>query len=167
MSSLDLSNLSGSDAVAALRSYPRRFRAAVAAIRDDPNAEELAHRIGSGGHSAVDVVLNTKNTWILQGRALHDALVNDEPVLHAGVVHASQREWAALPDDTVGDALAQLDEEAAAVADAVERIHGPDLTRTANVAGGGTVTVLDLIREAVRTGAEGLRDVETTLASIR
>jgi hypothetical protein len=167
MSSLDLSNLSASDAVVALRSYPRRFRAAVAAIQNDPHAEELAHRIGPGGHSAVDVVLHTKNTWVLQGRALHDALVSDDPVLHAGVVDAAQREWAASPDATVDDALAQLAEEAGAVADAVERIHSPDLTRSARIAGGGSLSVLDLIREAVRAGAEGLRNVETTLASVR
>jgi hypothetical protein len=167
MSSLDLSNLSGSDAVVALRSYPRRFRAAVAAIGNDPNAEDLAHRIGPGGHSAVDVVLHTKNTWVLQGRALHDTLVSDTPVLHAGVVDAAQREWSALPDAAVDEALTQLAEEAGAVADAIERIHNPDLTRSATIAGGGTVTVLDLIREAVRTGAEGLRNVEATLASVR
>jgi hypothetical protein len=167
MSSLDLSNLSGSDAVVALRSYPRRFRSAVAAIKDDPNAEELAHRIGAGGHSAVDVLLQTRNTWVLQARALHDALVNKDPVVHAAVVDAAQREWAALPDATVDEALAQLAEEAGAVADAVEHIHNPDLSRTATVAGGATVTVLDLVREAVRTGADGLRSVETTLASVR
>ncbi len=43
-----------------------------------------------------------------------------------------------------------------------------DWARTATVAGGrAKVTALDLVSEAVRTGADGLRDVADTLGAVR
>ena len=43
---LDLSNLSPQDAIAALRSYPRRFAATLEPIKDDDNFEAIVSRPG-------------------------------------------------------------------------------------------------------------------------
>ena len=63
--------------------------------------------------------------------------------------------------------LEQLDDEAAALADAVAAVPGDQWNRTASVAGGGTVTALEVVREAVRTGHDQLALVEKTLAALR
>src|SRR4029077_10234551 len=57
MSPLDLSQLSGPDAVVALRSYPRRFREALAPVPDDPDIDELVHRISPDGTATIDHVV--------------------------------------------------------------------------------------------------------------
>lgn len=167
MSPLDLSRLSGPDAVVALRSYPRRFRAAALPIEGDPVVEQWAGRIGPAGTSALDTIVATTNSWVLLGRALHQVLVQDQPVLHAAVVDPAERVWDLPPGLGVVDALDHLAEQADELADAVERIHPPDLERTGSIAGGGTITAFDLVADAVRVGAEGLTLVEQTIAAVR
>ena len=51
---LDVSRLSPSDAVAALRSYPRRFRSLLTSFDEDERPDDLVHRAGADGLSAVD-----------------------------------------------------------------------------------------------------------------
>lgn len=167
MSSLDLSKMSAGDAVVALSSYPRRYRGTVLPVPDDPAVEQLATQVGPAGHSALDLVVNTTNTWVLLGQALHRVLVEDAPVLHAAVVDVDEREWATPPATTIDAELSRLETEAHALADAIGRIHGRDVDRIATVAGGATVTALDLIHEAVRAGAENLAAIASTLASVR
>lgn len=166
MSSLDVSRLSGPDAVVALRSFPRRIRSAVIPVADDPDAEERAERVGPTGHSAVEIVVHTTNTWVLLGQALHEALVADDAVVHPAVRDTTARAWDVPTGTTVHVALEQAADEATALAASVEHIHPPDWNRTAAVAGDGPITVLELVQEAVRAGAEGLRAVETTIAAV-
>lgn len=167
MAPLDLSRLSGPDAVVALRSYPRRFRAAAVPVEGDPLVEEWSGRIGPEGTSALDAIVATANTWALLGRALHEVLVQDDPVLHAAVADPHERSWPLPPGTTVTDALDRLGDEADQLADAVERIHPPDLQRPGRVAGGGSVTAFDLVADAVQTGADGLAQVTRTIAAVR
>ena len=69
--------------------------------------------------------------------------------------------------ETVASVLEQLDDEAAALADAVAAVPGDQWNRTASVAGGGTVTALEVVREAVQAGHDQLALVEKTLAALR
>ena len=69
--------------------------------------------------------------------------------------------------ETVASVLDQLDDEAVALADAVDDVSGDQWTRAADVAGGGTVGALDVVREAVRVGHDDLTAVERTLAALR
>ena len=171
MTSLDLSRLSGPDAVSALRSYPRRYRSAVLPVPDDPDAEELATRIAPSGHSALELVVNTASSWVLIGRALHQVLIDHEPVLHPAVADAAEREWEVPPGTTVVTALERLDDEATALADALERVHGAEWNRIGRVAGAAptdqAITALDLAKTAVSTGSDNLHRVDATLASLR
>jgi len=167
MSVPDVSNLAAPDAVVALRSYPRRFRSTVLPITDDPTVEALAERVGSTGHSAVDIVVSVTNTWLLIGQALRQVLIEDAPVIHAGVGDPAQREWDAPPGTTVDGALDRLADEAATLADAVDAVSSRDWNRTGSVAGGGTISAIDLVREAVRTGAQGEVDARAAIAAAR
>jgi hypothetical protein len=166
MTSLDLSRLSGPDAVVALRSYPRRFRTAILPT-DDPEVEELAYQVGPDGHSALDHVVATTNTFVLLGQALRQALTGGDPVVHAAVADPSQREWTAPAGATIAEALARLDEEAGALADQAGGVELAEWNRTAQVAGGGPVTAFDIVKEAVRTGAEHLRAATADITAAR
>jgi len=167
MSPIDVSHLSGPDAIVALRSYPRRFRTAALPIEDDPDGAEWALRIGPTGRSVVDHVTHTVNSWILLGQALHQVLTTDDPVLHPAITDADAREWETPAGTTIEGAIERLTEEAEALAAGVAAIHSPDWNRSGRVAGGGTTDALALVQEAVRVGAEGLRDVQATIDAVR
>ena len=167
MSSLDLSKMSAADAVTALRSYPRRYRQTVLPIADDPEVEQLATRVGPSGHAALDLVVDTTGSWVLLGQALHRVLVEDGPVLHAGVTDAAERDFDPPPGTSVEAELARLDDEAQALADAIGRVHGREWDRPATTTAGAAVTALDLVREAVRVGADNLGEAERTISAIR
>jgi hypothetical protein len=169
VSGLDLSRLAPGDAVAALRSYPRRFRALLTTFDTDEKPDDLVHRAGADGMSAVDHVDHVARTLALLGRALQDVLQHDEPALTPATFDDAARDWQVGAGAQSSDAaLDFLDVEANALADAVERVPAEAWSRRATVAGGGrAVTALDVVREAVRTGAEHLRSAERTLASAR
>jgi hypothetical protein len=167
MSELDLTRLSPKEAAVALRSYPRRYRELLQPVAGDDNAEEIAHRIGPEGRSSIDIVSNVTRTFVMLGEALRQITVNPTPIVHAAVVDPTQRQWDAPPPERLEDALALLRDEATALADAVERVPVDALSRTGNAAGGESVTALDVVRDAVRTGHDGLVDIEATLRAVR
>lgn len=164
---IDTSSISPNDAVTALRSYPRRFRSALAPIADDESIEELGQQVGPDGESAVELTADAVRTWTVLREALRQIQVSDTPVVHAAVVDPLRRQWEAPVRETVASVLEQLDDEAAAIAETVAAVPGDQWTRTANVAGGGSVTALDVAREAVRVGHDQLAAVERTLAALR
>jgi DinB superfamily len=162
---LDLSRLSPSDAVAALRSYPRRFRALLTSLDEDERADDLVHRPGPDGRSAVDHADHVARSIAILGEALRQVLVHDEPTLLPAVADDAAREWqmAAQPS-SVEAALDFLDVECIAMADTVERTPADAWTRTGTVAGSGPkMSALEIVREAVRTGATHLHAAERAI----
>jgi hypothetical protein len=53
------------------------------------------------------------------------------------------------------------------LADEVERFHGEDWRRTAQLPDGETVTALDLVRHAVHAGAHHRREIERAVSRVR
>ncbi|MEO7556860.1 MAG: hypothetical protein ABIV94_09710 [Acidimicrobiales bacterium] len=159
MSGLDVSRLTPADCVAALRSYPRRFRAALSAIGDDDSAEERAHRVGTDGRSAVDHVDHVVRAFDALGQAVHQILVDDSPTLTPAVLDDSAREHPVGSQQRLDSVLDAVTAECGRLADVVERVDTDAWTRTGLV-GDRKVTALDVVREAVRLGAEALRAAE-------
>lgn len=166
MSTYDLSSLAPADAVVALRSYPRRFREALRPI-DDEQVDEMAQMLGAEGHSAVEIVVDTVRTWTVQQEALRQIRLADTPVVHPAVIDASQRHWDATVNETLDAALDLIDEHAGALVSEVERISTSEWTRSATAAGGGTISALDIVRDAVRVGRDNLVAAQTVLDSHR
>ncbi|MFN8037792.1 MAG: hypothetical protein U0Q07_01155 [Acidimicrobiales bacterium] len=165
--SLDVSNLSVGDALVALRSYPRRFSSLLAPIPgDEETIDAIARRVGPTGTSAIDLLTDAVRSLGLLGQAIHQTVYGDAPVLHPGVIDPSARDWPAA-DESVADLLAQLRDESTELADAADRVSYRNWDRTATVAGGGTVTAIELLREAVRTATDDLHDIEATLRAAR
>jgi hypothetical protein len=169
MANLDLSKLSPSDAQTALRSYPRRFQA-LFEPREGEDIDEIAHRIGPDGDSAITVVSDLDRTWTLLRDALLRITTTDTPVLHAAVVDAGERVWQTPPPDTVVEALTMLADEAYAFADAIDHVSTLSWDRTASVAdssGVTSVSALDVVMEAVQVGHMALGHAEAALAAAR
>lgn len=155
------------DAVVALRSLGRRYRGLFAGLEDDESPDDLAHRNGPDGRSALDHVVAATRTVAFLGRALQQTLVDDDPVLHPAVLDAGEREW---PDatGTVEEVVNELGREAEAVADRVEHVGADAWTRAARVARHDqTTTALQILWDAVDTAVEHLRAAEAVLRSVR
>ncbi len=166
---LDLSRLSPSDAVAALRSYPRRFRALLTSLDEDERADDLVHRSGPDGQSAVDHADHVARSIAILGEALRQVLVHDEPTLLPAVADDGAREWqmAAQPSN-VETALDFLGVECNAMADTIEHTPADAWTRAGTVAGSGqTMSALEIVREAVRTGANHLHAAERAIEAAK
>ena len=155
MSGLDVSRLSPEDIVAALRSYPRRFREVLTSVEP--------HEVPS---EAIEHADHVARSLAMLGEAMRQVLVRDDPILMGAVTDDSQREWAHAGAWSIDDALAFLDMEAHALADAVADVPSSDAwTRRGTVAGSRqSVSALDVAREAVRTGSDHLRAAERLLS---
>jgi hypothetical protein len=169
MTGPDVSKLSPSDCVAALRSYPRRFRAIVAPVGGDEKPDDLVHRAGADGRSALDHADHVARSIALLGQAMHQVLTQDQPMLPAAVLDDDAREWAvsggALEADAVLDFVTR---ECEGLATSIDRVDASEWTRAGTIAGSGaTVTAIAIAREAVRTGAEHLRAAEAAVEAAR
>jgi hypothetical protein len=165
MAPIDLSTLSPAGAAIAMRTWPRRYRAALAPL-DDDRIEERAHQLGLDGGDAVDVATDSVRTWAILERALHEIRFSKAPVLHPAVTEPSARRWDAPAHDPLESVLEQISDGASSMADAIEATPVEDWGRTAPSAGGGEISALDVAREAVRVGTENLRRIEQTLAAL-
>ncbi len=161
-------HLSPRDAVVALRSFPRRYREVFASIEGDDSLDAVAARLGPDGQSAAEVVSDVTRTWALLTEALRQIVFTEDAVLHPAVGDARQRSWEATPPDRIDDTLVLLGHEAEALVDLVQRVTtSQDWSREASVAGGGTVTAVAVLRDAVQVGADGLGQTERILRAVR
>jgi len=162
------SHLGPGDAVVAVRSFPRRFRALLAPPagdddRSDP--DELARRAGPDGRSAVDHLLAADAVLALLDRSLALARSQDDPALppelaDLGAVRADD------PRTPLAGLLDRLAATAGAGAARIEDVPTDDWGRPVRV-GGGDRQLLDVVREAVDVVAGHLRATERTLAAVR
>ncbi|MEY2422572.1 MAG: hypothetical protein QOI95_2639 [Acidimicrobiaceae bacterium] len=155
MSGLDLSRLAPDDAVAALRSYPRRFREVLTSVDPQDLPDE-----------AIEHADHVARSMALLGEGLRQVLVEDHPTLLPAVADDSARQWAFDGSSSVEDVLTFLTMECNALADAIADVSSDAWTRSGVVAGSGQeVSALDVVREAVRTGSEHLRAAEGAIRS--
>ena len=159
------SHLSPGDAVVAMHTWPRRYRAAFAS-RDDGSIAEIALRLGPDGVSALELAVQTVRTWVLLEKALRDIRLADSPMLHPAVADPAARVWDSYATETLDSVLDQIDDTSASLADVIASTPTTDWARTARVAGGAAIDALSVAREAVRVGADNLRAIERTLSAV-
>jgi hypothetical protein len=165
---MDLSQLSPSDALVALRSLDRRYRGLFAGLGDDESPDDLAHR-RYGDWSAADHVVAAGRFIARANGALARVLTADSPTVAASDVDPTASSSPSAPPGPVDGLVAELAAEANAMADRIERVPGGDWMRTAVVdqASGSTLTALDIVRAAVDSGVTHLREAEKLLATVR
>lgn len=165
MTGLDVSRLAPSDAATALRTYPRRFRGAVTALGADEHPDDIAHRPGPDGRCAAAIVADVARRIALLADATRRVLVEDSPSLDAAVLDPAVLDSSA---DAVDAVLDRLTAACTSLADSIGGVDAGSWSRSATITGAGrTVTALDLVREGVRAGADGLKAAEAAMAHAR
>jgi len=162
---LDLSNLSPQDAIAALRSYPRRYGSALEPIKDDDNVEAIVTRPGPDGVSALDIAADTARRLDLMTAALDRIELADNPDVPPAAADATAPLDRASGATGLANVLQQLGSAAAGLADRATKVAARDWNRT-GTAGGRSVTAFDVLLEGVRVGADNLHRVEETIRAV-
>ena len=174
MASSPTDRLSPSDAAVAVRTFPRRFRTALARPTDDHDGEaakadpdELARRIGPDGRSAADHLIAADGVLAVVDRALEQVRSDDDPVLHPAVAGLRDAWW----DDEhtpLPALLDRLEQTATGCATRIDAVSVDDWARQVRVADAdATVGPLDVVREAVDVVAGHLRSAERTILAVR
>ncbi len=157
-----------SDAIVALRSLGRRWRGLFAGLGEDESPDDLAHRVGADGHSALDHAVRATRTLSLLGRAVEQALVDDDAALHPAVGDPAQRVWDDEAAGAVDETIDELAHEAERLADRVSRVSAQEWQRRASVAGqDADIGALDVLWDAVDSAVTELKAAERTLQEVR
>jgi hypothetical protein len=167
-------DLTPDDAVVAIRSFPRRFRAVLAAPADEHDRfdpDEVGRRVGPGGRSAADHLLAADGVLALLGEAVQQTRGEDDPVLHpafADLATATTADESAADAHTpIGDLLDRFEATAAYTADRVDGVPSDDWGRQVRVAGlDAGRRFLDLAQDAVGVVADHLRAAQRTIDAV-
>ena len=156
----DHPHLSPSDAVAALRSFPRRYRGLLATDDDDPEGV-ASRRPDSGSWSALEHAAHVANALDQAAGDLERAL-RDEGVAVADPAAAPP---AGATD--VDGTLARLTSAADRLAAVIDRARPDDWARPVRAPDGRTIDALWIVRAAVQEAARHLRQAEQVVAQVR
>lgn len=166
---MDLSKLAPGDAVVALRSLERRYRALFAELGEDESPDEMARRPAANGWSALEHVVAAAWAIAACGRALGKVLREDTPHLDPTDVDPTRRDRPGSPSGNLHERLAELGLEANAMADQIDQVPAQDWERLGLVddSSGRRVSALDIVRGAVDAGVTHLRAAEYVLDEVR
>jgi len=156
----DPPTVSPADAVAAARSYPRRWRALL--VRpDDDDPEILRRRASPEQPSALELASAATAAFSLVAAALGRIQREDSPGIDV-----------AAPTSTAGNesmepVLAALAAASEAMAAAMEAIRGEGWERTGRASGGVELRAIDVARHGVHQGIHNLRSADSVLGRVR
>lgn len=163
---LDYRRVSPSDARVAIRSYPRRYRSALAAALED-DAEEgiIRRRPDAGTWSALEYAAHVADRFDQFGDVISRMFSETSPTID--FCDADERAVLQRYNDQDPDVvLDHLDEAASRLSAAVERVDSGSWDRTATFPFGER-DLLTMVRTAVHEGSHHLRDVQRVLAVAR
>lgn len=163
----DPPTVSPSDAAAAARSFPRRYRAVL--VRPNEDDPEIVHRRPVPGEpSALDhataaaVALATVAEALARVQVHESAHLDLEPAPVPGQPVAGAA--GERPLETVLDHVAAA---AGALADAIESVHGDEWARIGVLPDGEEIHALDVARAGVHASAHHLRAAGRVLTRVR
>ncbi len=156
---IDPSTIKPPDAIAAVRSYPRRYRRLLVRLDDEEGAGIVTRRPGPDQWSALEHAVHVADALEAVARALEQVRVHDDPSIDVAV-----RPPRFEPVDGVLGRLRAASERLASVADVVA---GKDWQRSGRLPDGEAVTALALLRHAVHLGAHHRRAMERVMSTVR
>lgn len=164
---LDSDTISPRDAVVAVRSFPRRYRALLAPgpAQDDGPGAVIRRRPDPSTWSALEYTAHVADVLDHLGPAIRRIVVEDIPTvtLFDNVARAAQQ---AYNDQARAEVLGWLDLACADLASVLEGVRPDDWRRVGRIEGADR-DALAVAREAVHEGAHHLRDVQRVLAAVR
>lgn len=163
---LDYDSISPSDAKVAIRSFPRRYRSALAAaIDDETDAGLLRRRPEPETWSALEYTVHVADVYEFFASAFRRMYDETNPTIEmwdADARAASERYGDADPQVT----LDRLESAATALLASLDRVDPDGWSRTAEFPFGSR-DLLAMTRNAVHEGSHHLRDVEAVLERAR
>ena len=163
---LSYDTVAAGDALVAVRSFPRRYRALLTSPHPEENGESVVRRRPAPcTWSAVEYTAHVADVFDDLAAAIRKVVVENHPTIHRRdpderAAEQRYRDW----DST--EALFALDHASARLAEVLESVEPADWTRT-GTSDRGELDALTLAREAVHEGAHHLRDVERGLRAVR
>jgi hypothetical protein len=164
---LDEETVSPRDAVVAVRSFPRRYRAQMAGYDphgDDPDSP-LRRRPDARTWSALEYTAHVADRLDHLGPAIRRVMVEDEPAL-TFPDFAERVVSHAYNDKEKLEVLGWLELVCGDLASILDGVQPDDWRRPAHV-DGSPRDALGLARDAVHEGSHHLRDVQRVLAAVR
>ncbi|MDP8953551.1 MAG: hypothetical protein M3N37_01260 [Actinomycetota bacterium] len=163
---LDPATIKPPDAVTALRSFPRRWRSALAMVADDPGADELVRRRPDvSSWSALEHAWYVAELLRRSDERVAQLRREEGPVLDAD----DPRRWVdggGYGDRGLEAALGRISEQAPKLAETLEALGPDDWLRSGRL-DGADVTLLALVQRTVADTADHLRAAERALRSAR
>lgn len=163
---LDYARLQPPDVKVAVRSFPRRFRQALAAARDDDAAEALIRRRPDPTTwSALEYTAHVADILEAFAEAIRRTYDEERPalVLFDSDARVGAGRYNEQDPQVIADRLRAAAEHLAAQLDRVD----PEGWRREAVLPWGDRDLLDIARLAVHEGAHHLRDVDKVLTAAR
>ncbi|MBW3615420.1 MAG: DinB family protein [Actinobacteria bacterium] len=163
---LDYGRLQPPDLKVAVRSFPRRFRQALAAARDDDGGDALIRRRPDPvTWSALEYTAHVAGVFESSADMVRRIYHEDRPTLEE--VGANERPGATQGEDQ--DPAAVLERLSAGAERLAAQLDGvdPEGWQRQAVTPSGARDLLDVARQAVHEGSHHLRDVDKVLAAAR
>ena len=164
---LDYDSISPSDAKVAIRSFPRRYRSAVAsALEDDADEGLIRRRPDATTWSALEYTVHVADLNESFAPAFRQMFEQDKPTI-SGMWDADARAASERynEQDPMG-AVDRLDAAAEALVAVLDRVDADSWSRTGTFPWGER-DLLTMTRNAVHEGSHHLRDVERVLEAAR
>jgi hypothetical protein len=164
---LDYDTISPSDAKVAIRSFPRRYRSAVAgALEDDADEGLIRRRPDATTWSALEYTVHVADLYESFAPAFRRMYDEDKPTI-TGMWDPDERVVAERYNehDPMG-AVDRLDAASEALAKVLDRVDADGWSRAATFPWGER-DLLTMTRNAVHEGSHHLRDVERVLEAAR
>lgn len=158
--------ISPGDALVAVRSFPRRYRALLTALDPEEDGQSvLRRRPAPGTWSAVEYTAHVADVLDELATAIRRVVVEDHPTVHTADPdqRAAEQRYG---DWDAAEALFALEHACARLAEVLDRMDPGEWTRTGTF-DWGERDVLTLARIAAHEGAHHLRDVERGLRAVR
>jgi hypothetical protein len=162
----DYDTVAPGDAIVAVRSFARRYRAPLTRFLsgEDPD-DVLRRRPDPATWSALEYAAHVRDVFALYQHRIRRALIEDHPRFRPVDPDAAAADggYAGLDPATVADELAANAESLAVTLDGVE----PDDWTRAGLRDGEELSVLWMARQAVHEGSHHLLDIGRVLRTVR
>ncbi len=163
---LDYGSVKPLDAIAAIRSFPRRYRAALTTFGRDEDPDALVRRRPEpDSWSALEHAAYAADMIDRYAPAVRRMLVEDNPTLpfFDPESRVDEERWIERP---LRDVVSDMETACADMASTLDTVDSGDWTRTGRF-DWGERDVLSAAREAVHVGSHHLRDIEQVLRRVR
>ena len=164
---LDYDTVAPGDAKVAIRSFPRRYRAALAAaMEDDADAGLIRRRPEPAVWSALEYAAHLADIFDVMADIVRDMRLKDQPALD--MFDADERAASArYAEQDPADVLDRLTANADRLASEVDAVEPDEWTSRMATFPWGDRDLLTMVRNAVHEGSHHLRDVERVLDAAR